>query len=235
MHFSIVKLMLIKMKSSFSFIFFVFSVSCIAFASGGAQDFHQYFLVQTWPPVYCQVHRPEPCRIKPSKFVLHGLWPVNSSGRSSTNTNNQTINLQDMLESNKSFAAEMNKFWPSLTRDENENEQFWEREWKHHGRGQPTLPPEEYFRTAITLVKAANLEAAFRGAGINPDGDKLNPRKYTRAINTRYGTTPLYKCLNTSLLMEVTLCVDAKARNFVPCIAQRSSLSNCVGDIIWAL
>ena len=129
----------------------------------------------------------------------------------------------------------MNKFWPSLTRDENENEQFWEREWKHHGRGQPTLPPEEYFRTAITLVKAANLEAAFRGAGINPDGDKLNPRKYTRAINTRYGTTPLYKCLNTSLLMEVTLCVDAKARNFVSCIARPSSLSSCPGDIIWAL
>ena len=104
MHFSIVKLMLIKMKSSFSFIFFVFSVSCIAFASGGAQDFRQYFLVQTWPPVYCQVQRPEPCRIKPSKFVLHGLWPVNSSGRSSTNTNNQTINLQDMVPASLPWA-----------------------------------------------------------------------------------------------------------------------------------
>ncbi|ESR44971.1 Ribonuclease 1 [Citrus sinensis] len=221
------------MKRSFSFIFFVFSVSCIAFASGGAQDFRQYFLVQTWPPVYCQVHRPEPCRIKPSKFVLHGLWPVNSSGRSSTNTNNQTINVPAMLESNKSFAAEMNKFWPSLTR--NENEQFWKREWKHHGRGQPNLPPEEYFRTAITLVKAANLEAAFRDAGINPDGDKLNPRKYTRAINPRYGTTPLFKCLNRSLLMEVTLCVDVQATNFVSCIARPSSLSRCRRKIIWAL
>lgn len=104
MHFSIVKLMLIKMKSSFSFIFFVFSVSCIAFASGGAQDFRQYFLVQTWPPVYCQVHRPEPCRIKPSKFVLHGLWPVNSSGRSSTNTNNQTINVPAMVPASLPWA-----------------------------------------------------------------------------------------------------------------------------------
>ncbi|KAK9217625.1 hypothetical protein WN943_006253 [Citrus x changshan-huyou] len=176
------------MKSSFSFIFFVFSVSCIAFASGGAQDFRQYFLVQTWPPVYCQVHRPEPCRIKPSKFVLHGLWPVNSSGRSSTNTNNQTINV-------------------------------------------PAMRP----RTAITLAKAVNLEAAFRDAGINPDGDGLSEGNYTLAIVARNGTTPLYKCLNKSLLMEVTLCVDTQAINFVPCIAQRSSLSNCVGDIIWAL
>ena len=127
----------------------------------------------------------------------------------------------------------MNKFWPSLTR--NENEQFWKREWKHHGRGQPNLPPEEYFRTAITLAKAVNLEAAFRDAGINPDGDGLSEGNYTLAIVARNGTTPLYKCLNKSLLMEVTLCVDTQARNFVPCIAQRSSLSNCVGDIIWAL
>lgn len=94
----------------------------------------------------------------------------------------------------------MNKFWPSLTR--NENEQFWKREWKHHGRGQPNLPPEEYFRTAITLVKAANLEAAFRDAGINPDGDGLSEGNYTLAIVARNGTTPLYKCLNKSLLME---------------------------------
>ncbi|GAY61139.1 hypothetical protein CUMW_207450 [Citrus unshiu] len=203
------------MKSSFSFIFFVFSVSCIAFASGGAQDFRQYFLVQTWPPVYCQVHRPEPCRIKPSKFVLHGLWPVNSSGRSSTNTNNQTINVPAMLESNKSFAAEMNKFWPILE------------EGVEASRQRP--------RTAITLAKAVNLEAAFRDAGINPDGDGLSEGNYTLAIVARNGTTPLYKCLNKSLLMEVTLCVDTQAINFVPCIAQRSSLSNCVGDIIWAL
>lgn len=73
----------IKMGIGF-LIFFVLFVSSIAsVVTQNTSGFHHFWLVQSWPPVFCQKY---PCKNPPLDFVLHGLWPVNSSGHTLKNS-----------------------------------------------------------------------------------------------------------------------------------------------------
>lgn len=82
----------IKMKINFC-IFIVLFVYCISSVENNS-GFDHFWLVLSWPPVYCLQIR---CERKPTDFVLHGLWPVNSTGHSLKNSTNGTPNFYSMV------------------------------------------------------------------------------------------------------------------------------------------
>nr|QHA79791.1 Sm-ribonuclease [Citrus sinensis] len=142
------------MKINFC-IFIVLFVYCISSVENNS-GFDHFWLVLSWPPVYCLQIR---CERKPTDFVLHGLWPVNSTGHSLKNSTNGTPNFYSMLR-NHSFGIEMDEHWPSLGskegRDPYKHIRFWEHEWEEHGSGQP-YGDTYYLQSAIRLRKSVNL------------------------------------------------------------------------------
>ncbi|XP_073225753.1 ribonuclease S-6-like [Cicer arietinum] len=121
--------------------------------SYGAYDY--YKLAQQWPTTYCR-HSSQtimmPCNPNvPIKFTLHGLWPSNHSGSTSsycsqTKLNNTLIvgNLRTRL------IAE----WPNLNGGDFK---FWSHEWEKHGTcSSMAQNPLGYLSLALTIKKKRN-------------------------------------------------------------------------------
>nr|QHA79782.1 S6-ribonuclease [Citrus maxima] len=205
-------------------IIFVQFVSCIA--SGAAQNasgFDHFWLVLSWPPVYCLQN---PCNNPPFDFSLHGLWPVNSSGHTLKNSSHTFKNFQKKIE-HLPFRGELKKYWPSLASSDPTN--FWKHEWDEHGSGQPSEPPD-YFLAAITLRKNVDLLSTLRRYRIVPGGTSYPITDYVKATKDIYGY-PRLTCVNRYLLKEVNLCVDRQARNFISCNHRERGSTTCGKNI----
>uniref|UniRef100_A0AAU8BTP5 S10-ribonuclease n=1 Tax=Citrus maxima TaxID=37334 RepID=A0AAU8BTP5_CITMA len=204
---------------------FALFFSCIA--SGTAQKnpgFDHFWLVQSWPPVYCLKY---PCKNNPPlDFVLHGLWPVNSSGHTLKNSSHKFDDLETTIE-NLPFIEELKSNWPSLASTNYTS--FWKHEWDNHGSGQPLDPPD-YFLAANRLTKNVDLLSTLRRNGILPDGTSHPITDYVDATKDIYGY-PRLTCVHRYLLKEVNLCVDRQARNFISCNHKERGSTTCGKNI----
>nr|UZS39595.1 S2-RNase [Citrus x limon] len=201
-------------------------------AMANSSQFSYFWLVQTWPYGFClQVH----CVIHPPIFVLHGLWPVDSRGQTleGTNGNRKRPEILDAVNNDPPLADNMEKYWPSLTtRNRTRRQNFWIYQWQAHGSAQTViLEPLEYFRKAMQLTMYTDLRNTLNAKGIAANGTSYAKTDFRKAIREKTGHTPILSCISTNdgerALKEVTLCVNYKATNFIPCNQRSISTESC--------
>ncbi|TXG47570.1 hypothetical protein EZV62_026864 [Acer yangbiense] len=195
------------------------------------------WLVLTWTPGYCwrPTREPKACRninrnSPPSKFFIHGLWPINNTnGRSWPSRAYEELNIRDrtvigdirrMLQQNRTLWNDINESWPTLNFTDNVT--FWMNEWNKHGsfipqQGQPTLQEAAYyyFQRTVGIGKdwadwldriPRNYDWYNRLKFIN--AIERQPRSYTVGLAcNQYKKT--YNNNYYELLSEVLICIGA--------------------------
>ncbi|XP_024036646.1 extracellular ribonuclease LE isoform X2 [Citrus clementina] len=214
-----------EMKTPY-LILFVLLVCYIA-SIASHPNFDHFWLVQSWPPGYCQENR---CNKTPIAFVLHGLWPVDSNGQTLSNYGVADANLKQ----DPSLGKNMEKYWPSLAvQSKAGREGFWRHQWKEHGTGQSRYLASDYFRLAVRLMK--NMDGlvlnALKVKGIQPNGSTYLKTDYIKAIKTvTRDKDPLLFCFRKNQadhhLKEVIICIDDQGRSFISCLGRLEKIQD---------
>nr|BCK86169.1 S15-ribonuclease [Citrus tamurana] len=205
-----------KNKAIYLFLLALFVTNCVAQNSSG---FHHFWLVQVWPAGYCLQRK---CARGSKKFIIHGLWPVNSTEHTLPGTGKTGSTILSSLNDNKPLQDDLMEYWLSLsTKDDDKLKNFWIYQWQAHGSAaQKFIKPLVYFRRAVDLTMYTDLLNTLNEAGILANGSSYKGDQYKKAIKAKTGYDPVLSCVlvdGHSHLKEVTICVDAQARNFILC------------------
>ncbi|GAU43999.1 hypothetical protein TSUD_91780 [Trifolium subterraneum] len=192
---------------------------------------YDYLLMSLqWPPTVCKGGCPG--KTFPNKFLIHGLWPTNTSKPYPEFFSKDPAHAYHKMSS--SLEAQLQKDWPNLLTGTDED--FWTNEWSKHGTcSLDKFSQEEYFELALKIRKNIDILALLNNAGIVP---RNNLRGYGRAsiVNAiKVGTQnfePGIMCApGTSTLQEVRLCLVADGSTYRDCpLAIR--VVNCKTSII---
>ncbi|XP_050898080.1 uncharacterized protein LOC127104976 [Lathyrus oleraceus] len=174
-------------------------VILVSFLQSCVGSFDYYMLSEIWPPGYCHNN---PCRRhgpKFSKFIIHGLWPQNT-------TPCETSKLEEFP---RDTLGKLEKDWPSITHKP--NGLFWQNEWDKHGSCS-MLPQIDYFKLTLDLYGRADIKEILRKEGIvSQIGDVKRYTKYQieNAIKSHpnIDAKPQLICYQGNLA-EVRLCFD---------------------------
>jgi len=108
-------------------------------------DFDYYLLNLSWSPEYCHFHRSaRECAVR-SAFVLHGLWPQNTSGAYPQNCTDAR---------GPANPAEYSDIYPDAG--------LLEHEWRTHGTCSG-LSPDEFFTTARQAAQSITIPPELTG------------------------------------------------------------------------
>ncbi|XP_027347581.1 ribonuclease 1-like [Abrus precatorius] len=212
-----------------------------------SQDFDFFFFVQQWPGSFCDTKKGccFPLAGKPaSNFSIHGLWPNFNNGSFpfdcdiAQNPFNQS-KIEDLI-------PRVQTSWPSLScagskkTDDNstisDNTRFWKHEWDKHGTcSESILDQHAYFEASLNLKDRINLLQILHDNGIKPDGNLYSVSNITRAIKEATGFGPGITCntdpSGTRQLIEIYLCVDKSASNFIECPILPKGIRSCAENV----
>ncbi|KAH9711023.1 Ribonuclease 1 [Citrus sinensis] len=222
------------MKAAYLLSFVLLVLYIISGAVRNCSGHDHFLLVQTWPNGYCSIVN---CHDSPLNFVLHGLWPVDRNGTSLHNYTTPSIRMIDILNRDTSLKSDMGKYWPSLI--SKISHKFWSRQWQKHGSAQKLITsPEDYFRTAIRLMKITNLQNKLAAKGIVPNGTSYPKDYYKSALEVIHGgESVMLACFSVNgiqLLRDVYICLDGQLRYFISCNKNEfNKTENCGDDIMF--
>lgn len=88
-------------------------------------------------------------------------------------------------------------------------------------------------------MKMANLQDALKKGGVVPGGSSYPKSRFVDAIMAvNNNRTPILWCGHKNqklVLMEVIICVDGQAKNFISCNKDELPQDRCKGPKIWFL
>ena len=100
--------------------------------------------------------------------------------------------------------------WPNLNGDD---KRFWSHEWEAHGMcSEKLLDTFSYFKTTLELKNLVDLLRYLAEANITPS--KVN---ISATITSKTGFKPRLWCNKANILLEISICVDNLAQNFIDC------------------
>ncbi|GER35806.1 ribonuclease [Striga asiatica] len=140
---------------------------CLFSASGiRAASYDHLQLVYAWPNTFC-LDRNVACKNPvPQKFVLHGLWPSDKSGKPLAYCH-KTANVSWALSK---YEKQLSSSWPSLRRDLT-NMKFWQYQWeKHRTCALSRMNVLGYLQLIITTQRNLDPLMALRANNIKPNG-----------------------------------------------------------------
>ena len=154
-----------------------------------------YKLALTWQPAFCETHRDKPeCKIVDStayqamNFTLHGLWPNKSTcgidygfcGPYQNQVNSFCAYQPVPLNANTTKL--LREVVPSVAADT-----CLERhEWYKHGTCQSTWNADQYFTTAVRLLKEFNREGMGNFMKKNL-GQRVTTSAFLQAVDRAFG------------------------------------------------
>ncbi|KAI9181628.1 hypothetical protein LWI28_016887 [Acer negundo] len=161
------------------------------------------WLVLLHPPGFCKIPA-ESCsnvaRAETQQFTIHGLWPVDSRGRTIRGDPSKAppVNLNDIL-ADPILTNDLTQLWPNMSGGIEPYDDFglWRDEWAKHGWLDPSYNYNalEYFRRTIAADKleGAVVMESLRKKGIIP-GNSYTLAQYRDAIESET------KVLNSAVL-----------------------------------
>ncbi|GMY13668.1 ribonuclease 1-like [Fagus crenata] len=200
----------------------------------GAYDYYQ--LVLQWAPTYCTGQKN--CRIpSPVNFTIHGLWPSDSiTGKiPACSTTGVWFNRNVIT----SLTSELHSEWPNLAGSDAD---FWRHEWKKHGMCS-NLDNFQYFNITLILKNRVDLlqYLVLSQKKITPSPSAIyTSSDISAAIQSQTGFIPYMWCKpkpgvsTQSLLLEISICVDMTAENFMDCpiaMLQKLKLNQCKSQV----
>ena len=183
-----------------------------------------YRLNLQWPAAFCELN-PGKCKSTPlpESFTIHGLWPHNRAGKLLENCRGNAFAANSIKGA---LRTDLNAFWPTVSREFANNQDFWRYEWDKHGVCSESreFTLTNYFQNAIALRKKADVLGALNQEGIFKPED-LKPRTgkdIKAAIEKHLKARPELSC-PSNVFLAINLCVNRLATNFVHCPAS----ANC--------
>ncbi|KAK7332748.1 hypothetical protein VNO80_29503 [Phaseolus coccineus] len=203
---------------SMLFVFYLFLLldvpkSCIA-----EKDYEFFMLAQQWPKGYCN-RVGVPCKSRPNKFTIHGLWPQGRNGQLITNGNDSNHLAYDDI---KPVENQLSLNWPSLI---GKDFDFWYSEWKKHGTcSEKEFSKLEYFKLALHNYAQNDLMGILKRANIVPNKKQLyNISSVVAAVHQHTQHQPRLVCyldtqLNVSALYEIGICYGEDGKSYKNCL-----------------
>ncbi|KAF3959634.1 hypothetical protein CMV_015568 [Castanea mollissima] len=167
-----------------------------------------------WPPTYCQGR--SLCRIpSPTNFTIHGLWPSDTTKYGTIQCPAGNLNLGSITSLMNRLGLE----WPDLNGN---NIRFWTCQYKKHGMcSADQLDAYSYFETTLKLKNSVDPLQYMAEAYIKPSNQVVYNAKYIfAAIWKKTRVKPRLWCygrLRVKTLLEISICVDYSAGNFIDC------------------
>ncbi|KAK4847526.1 hypothetical protein QYF36_002951 [Acer negundo] len=189
------------------------------------------WLVLLHPPGFCKIPA-ESCsnvaRAETQQFTIHGLWPVDSRGRTIRGDPSKAppVNLNDIL-ADPILTNDLTQLWPNMSGGIEPYDDFglWRDEWAKHGWLDPSYNYNalEYFRRTIAADKleGAVVMESLRKKGLIP-GNSYTLAQYRDAIEseTKVLNSAVLQCYEDDgifHLSEVRFCVDKQGTSFIGC------------------
>nr|AHH02661.1 RNase-like major storage protein [Panax notoginseng] len=203
------------------YIISVIIVSLRIFSCGGNArtdyPWAMFALRLQWPAGFCEVNNDCDTKSLLNTFTIHGLYPYNAKMAPGLYCDGTAFDVNSVSD----FQAEMHLAWPSHETN-TEDKQFWEHEWKKHGRcSEALLKQTDYFRTALAFRKAFDIIGLLNQEGIYPNNDLYRPKMIKEAIKKHLNAVPeidFTKNENSEyVLTDINLCVNQQATRFVDC------------------
>ncbi|KAK2661924.1 hypothetical protein Ddye_000498 [Dipteronia dyeriana] len=191
-------------------------------------EFDHFWFALQWPPSLCEGKRDSCKDVKPN-FTIHGLWPTDVQGNT---LKKRVLPVADCLsfhfdDDMSPLVEDLNKYWPSFL-IANTNKCFWKHEWDKHGSTiskwiENGHTPEDYFKKAVKLIENRSTKIS---TALEPD-NSYPVSEFIEAMTKITGKEIMLQCTENKLidnmkaLIEVRLCVNSDATEFINCSGEK--------------
>ena len=177
-----------------------------------------YLLRLQWLPGQC-VAIGDDCaksRVEDSIWTIHGLWAARDcTGDHEFRGNALPNNVKD----------ELDKYWINI-KNEGDNEEFWECEYKKHGCA-TNWKQNEYFTKAIHVYQKYNPGPQLTKVGVTPGGSYSSAK-----LESAFDTIVQLKCNKDNSINELEFCLDHKYKA-IDCDEDKHDACNKDKDILY--
>ncbi|KAE8711959.1 hypothetical protein F3Y22_tig00110267pilonHSYRG00038 [Hibiscus syriacus] len=174
-----------------------------------AQPFTFYALVLQWPPSVCNsLPAGQTCiHDIPERFTVHGLWPQRSDaspvhrGDEECNECFFTATKLDKILKEKSFYANLQKYWPNLLDEAGGDSILWSIQWNGHGIcSDLQSDPRAYFKCVTVLFNDPKF------GKLRQVGQSYTLADIQQKLKGKYGVKPQIACNKKTQLWEIRFC-----------------------------
>ncbi|XP_057982324.1 intracellular ribonuclease LX-like [Malania oleifera] len=155
-----------------------------------------------WPTSLCNGRTKCKHNTPPNRFTIHGPWPLYRDPPEPDHIDWDSFPAALMEEMMINWAS-----YGTTT-----NRQFWDHEWRDHGRWSGLLP-QPYFKLGLTLFHKVDLGDHLKSEGMYPAGQTVDNKEFSAAVSKVAGGKNVILLCNKDKesvvqLYEVDVCVD---------------------------